>query len=431
MKIKKSYIFFLIIFILQTISLNSYNWQWQWPSQRYWPSIGLGALGSAWLGYSFFQKNKNPWFAYGVPSALLLGALLSAYPKNKQNNNASLTTPSVSSSSSRSLNKPYPTTEETVIQNKTASIIHLGAVELTRANKNINITVYQPTQNDFSAQITKSVNTIPSDQEIVKRQESSQCGLAATYNALKIYKLSTNQINQNNFENEMKQFDPNNWSKKNPPLDENDMLEIICEKNNVITRDQVTIIPNIVNKNNKLLFVPFQNKIARQNSNGNFIIGFENERTLLKAIDAIKNPNDYTHIFFLNNIENINQGNQSFGHWITAVLNKKNNDISLIIANSANDYYGDNAKLSNWRKDRVDLVDLELLKAKVNNDMQWMHALTALLNYDPDVLKLGIKLIDQNKLEANDNYTVNDLINKIPNTPSGNVLREIINNKKS
>jgi hypothetical protein len=134
-----------------------------------------------------------------------------------------------------------------------------------------------------------------------------------------------------------------------------------------------------------LAYYPLKNKSVVTLPNGDIEANFDQDASLLHAIENIHNENvpTYTHIFFLNNLQIGAQG-ASMRHWIPVVLHKEQGQLYLYTINSQ----------SVLREDLMDpsdkVVDLETLARIVAKDNGWIQALIELLRINPEALKRAL-----------------------------------------
>ncbi len=337
----------------------------------------------------------------------------------------------------------YPTTIETSLKTSQhlpiiTHIINLNNLELAgpkctvTKNAHLDIDDYARLINQ-SGDLPENLNALSKEITfetlcsplIVQRQVQNECGLMSIYNALQCYNLLNKKIDRATFENNLKSFNLNDWMAKveSCPIDTNDIINIMAQTAPEIGKNQYTIIPTIVNENGFLNYSPLKNKSVVMLHNGDIEANFDQDVSLLHAIENIHNDNipTYTHIFFLNNLQIGEQG-ASMRHWIPVVLHKENDQLYLYTMNSQ----------SVFREDLIDpydkVVDLEALARIVEKDNSWLHALVELLSINPEALRRAITIASTiNPDDYNHNY-IPDILEALmgDNSPLADEIRAML-----
>lgn len=301
----------------------------------------------------------------------------------------------------------YPTTMQSLLKTEhypplATHIINLNAIELAgpkcQVTKNVHVGVedYHDLIERFG-DLPGNLDEIPKEVTfetlcnplIAQRQIQNECGLMSIYNALQLYNLLNKKIDQATFEQNLKSFNLDDWitEVESCPIDTNDIINIMARRAPEIGKNQYTIIPTIVNEGGWLAYTPLKNKSVITLLNGDIEANFDQDASLLHAIENIHNENapTYTHIFFLNNLQIGAQG-ASMRHWIPVVLHKENGQLYLYTINSQ----------SVFREDLMDpsdkVVDLETLARIVEKDNGWIQALIELLRINPEALKRALSI---------------------------------------
>lgn len=301
----------------------------------------------------------------------------------------------------------YPTTIQTLLKTEDyqpvpTHIINLNAVELAgpkcQVTKNVHVGIedYHILIEQLGS-LPEYLDEIPKEVTfetlcnplIAQRQIQNECGLMSIYNALQLYNLLNNKIDQATFEQNLTSFNLDEWIQEveSCPIDTNDIINIMARRAHGIGKNQYTIIPTIVDNHGRLAHTPLKNRSIVTLANGDIEANLDQDASLLHAIQNIHNENvpTYTHIFFLNNLQIGAQG-AAMRHWIPVVLHKENNQLYLYTVNSQ----------SVFREDLMDpsdkVVDLETLARIVEKDNGWLQALTELLSINPDALARGLAI---------------------------------------
>lgn len=302
----------------------------------------------------------------------------------------------------------YPVTMQTLL--KTAEhqavpmlIMNLNAVELRgpkcQVTKNVHIGIEDyPDIVELYGDLPDNIEELPKEITfetlcnplIAQRQVQNECGLMSIYNALQFYDLLNKKIDKPTFEQNLKSFNIDDWINEveSCPIDTDDIIRIMARRAPGITKNRYTIIPTIVDDNGQLGYYPLKNKSVATLPSGDIEASFDQDSSLLHAIQNIHNENvpTYTHIFFLNNLQLGAQG-ASMRHWIPVVLHKEDNQLYLYTINSQ----------SVFREDLIDpfdkVVDLETLARIVAKDNGWLQALAELLRINPEALSRGLEIV--------------------------------------
>lgn len=337
----------------------------------------------------------------------------------------------------------YPTTIETSIrtfQNPPiiTHIINLNDLELAgpkcKVKKNVHLGIadYPRLMNQYG-NLPENLDTLSKtitfetlcNPLIAQRQVQNECGLMSIYNALQCYNLLNKRIDRATFENNLKSFNLDDWMAEvaKCPIDSTDIINIMTRRAPEIGKNQYTIIPTIVDENGLLSYSPLKNKNIISLPDGSIEANFDQDASLLHAIENIHNDNipTYTHIFFLNNLQIGAQG-ASMRHWIPVVLHKEDGQVYLYTINSQ----------SVFREDLMDpydkVVDLEALARIVKKDNSWLIALVELLNINPEALQHAITIASTiNSDDYNHNY-IPDILEALidDNSPLADEIRAML-----
>ena len=236
--------------------------------------------------------------------------------------------------------------------------------------------------------------------EITQKQQYNECGLMSIYNAQQLYLYLTNKLSKANFEKALKSFNLNTWEKEveQCPIDLSDIVTLMQKHMPLLPNQQYTIIPTLVDDNNRLSYIPLKKTTVLTNADGTISSTFNQDESLLNAIKNIHDPSvdEYIHVFYLNNLQPSVHG-ASMRHWIPIVLHKKHNQLYVYIIDSANVYHED------IKNQNEHIVDISRLEKMVTKDNLWAKALIQLLAIDPHALQLGLDTVK--KLIKKDDYS--------------------------